>query len=82
MLTWHVVRQMLDTEKVDELDLGVGDDSYKADWVSERRERWGILGFNLRTMGGLNAAMLNIGGRGVKRMVRATMGSLVARLRD
>jgi hypothetical protein len=81
VLTWYVVREMLDAEKVGELDLGVGDDSYKADWVPDRRERWGIVGFNPRTPGGLKAAAVNIGGRGVKRVLGATLGSLMTRRR-
>jgi hypothetical protein len=81
VLTWHVVRHMLDAEKVQELDLGLGDDAYKAEWVSGRRERWGILGFNPRTPGGLKAAARNIGGRVAKRVARALLRPLIARLR-
>jgi len=79
VLTWHVVKEMLDVEKVQELDLGIGDDAYKADWVSGRRERWGILGFNPRTWGGLKAAGRNIGGRAAKHVVQVLLHPLAAR---
>jgi Acetyltransferase (GNAT) domain len=68
LLTWHVVRHLLDVDRVQELDLGVGDDGYKSDWASKRRERWGILAFNPRTWAGLKAASFNIGGRITKRL--------------
>lgn len=74
VLTWHVVRHLLDVDRVRELDLGVGDDAYKADWASGRRERWGILAFNPRTWAGLKAAAYNVGGRAGKRILRAMLG--------
>lgn len=73
LLTWHVVRHLLDVDHVEELDLGVGDDAYKSDWASKRRERWGIVAFNPRTWAGLKAASFNIGGRIAKRIAGALL---------
>jgi CelD/BcsL family acetyltransferase involved in cellulose biosynthesis len=53
ILTAHLMRHVLDVDKVDEVDYLIGDDEYKKDWVSNRRERWGIVGYNPRTLRGL-----------------------------
>ena len=54
-LMWHV----MDVDQVHEVDYLTGDDSYKRDWMSDRRERWGILAYNLRTPQGLVLAGMN-----------------------
>ncbi|MBL26778.1 MAG: GNAT family N-acetyltransferase [Rhodospirillaceae bacterium] len=46
LLTAHMVQAVLEGETVDEIDFGRGDDTYKSDWLSKRRERWGLLAFN------------------------------------
>ena len=47
---------LLDDERVSELDLGAGDDSYKRLWASRRRARCGLLAFDPLTLrGGLGA---------------------------
>jgi hypothetical protein len=66
-LTWWMMRAMLDEEQVREVDFGRGDDHYKRWWLSERRERWGLLAFNPLTPGGLALAARHIGGRWAKR---------------
>jgi CelD/BcsL family acetyltransferase involved in cellulose biosynthesis len=81
VLSWHVIRHVLDVDHVRELDFGVGDDAYKAEWVSGRRERWGILAFNPRTWGGLKAAAVNIGGHAAKSVTRVVLHPLLKRLR-
>lgn len=49
MLMTHVV----DIDPVEEVDFLIGDDAYKKTWMSHRRERWGIVGYNARTLFGL-----------------------------
>ena len=56
-------------DKVKFVDYLSGDDAYKRDWMSHRRERWGILAFNLRTPRGAIAAARHVGARAVKRAV-------------
>lgn len=55
ILTAHLMRYVLDIDKVTEVDYLIGDDNYKKDWVSHRRERWGLSAYNPFTFGGLAA---------------------------
>jgi hypothetical protein len=66
-LTWWMMRHMLDQERVTEVDFGHGDDDYKRSWLPQRRERWGILGFNPHSVAGLALAARHIAGRSLKR---------------
>ncbi|MDZ7752546.1 MAG: GNAT family N-acetyltransferase [Gammaproteobacteria bacterium] len=60
LLTAHLLRRAIDTDGVDEVDYLVGDDSYKQDWMSGRRERWGLFALNRATWRG-RALMLKEG---------------------
>lgn len=53
LLTGQLMRHVLDTEHVREVDFLMGDDAYKRIWMSHRRERWGIVAYNPRTWLGL-----------------------------
>jgi hypothetical protein len=67
ILSATLFEHALDVDKVTEVDYLSGDDAYKKDWMSQRRERWGILALNPRTPRGLLAIARHIGGRAVKR---------------
>lgn len=56
VLTAHLMRHVLDVDKVAEVDYLVGDDAYKKDWMSHRRERWGIIAYNKKTAKGMAGA--------------------------
>lgn len=56
LLTGQLMRHVLDMEHVREVDFLVGDDAYKRIWMSHRRERWGIVAYNPRTLAGLSLA--------------------------
>ena len=43
ILTEHVMRYVIDTDRVSEIDFLTGNDRYKQDWMSVRRERVGFL---------------------------------------
>jgi Acetyltransferase (GNAT) domain len=59
VLTYEVMKYLIDEEKVSRVDFGAGDEAYKVDWMSLRRERWGIMAYNRRTpRGALLAAMM------------------------
>ena len=53
LLTAAVLRPMFDEGTLSALDFGRGDDPYKRDWVSERRQRVGLLALNPRNARGL-----------------------------
>ncbi len=66
-LTTRLMEHAIDVDHVDEVDYLTGDDAYKRDWMSHRRERWGILALNPRTPRGILAIARHVGGRAVKR---------------
>lgn len=70
ILTARLMQHVIDVDRVREVDYLTGDDAYKRDWMSHRRERWGMMAFNLRTARGVLAAARHIGGRGLKGLWR------------
>lgn len=46
ILTYRLMSYVLDERRVKLVDYLTGDDAYKKDWMSVRRERRGVLGFN------------------------------------
>jgi hypothetical protein len=71
--TLRVLQRVLDEDKIHEIDFGNGDDAYKHEWVRSRRERWGLIGYNVRTLHGLLGAGWNIGGRAAKAKIQKIM---------
>lgn len=53
VLTSHLMQHVIEHDHVSEVDFLTGDDSYKRIWMSNRRERWGIIAYNPRTCIGL-----------------------------
>ncbi len=68
ILSAALFQHALDVDKVAVVDYLSGDDAYKKDWMSARRERWGILALNPRSLHGALAIARHIGGRAVKRV--------------
>lgn len=62
VLTAHMMKHVIDIDKVVKIDYLIGDDEYKRDWTPLRRERYGIIGFNLRTARGCLAASRHFAG--------------------
>lgn len=52
ILTTKLMEYAIDVDNVEVVDYLCGDDAYKKDWMSSRRERWGILVFNISTARG------------------------------
>jgi hypothetical protein len=69
VLTAWMIRHLLEQEHVVDLDFGRGDDPYKRDWVTDRRQRVGLLLINPRRPAGIAA------------LARHKIGRLRARLR-
>ena len=61
--------QALDVDRVAEVDYLNGDEPYKQDWMEHRRERHGIIAFDLAQWRGLKAGLRHWAGRGA-RMLR------------
>jgi len=68
VLTAHMLQHVIDHDKVVEVDFLIGDDEYKKMWMSDRRERWGIVAYNPRRL--LGFAMI------VVETLAHTMGSV------
>lgn len=82
VLTAHLMRHVLDDEHVHEVDFLSGDDPYKRSWMSERRERHGIVAYNLRSPGGWLGAAVEVLTRAIRplrqRFGRPAAGAAVA----
>jgi hypothetical protein len=55
VLTAMLMEHVMEKDGVAEVDYLTGDDPYKKSWMSDRRERWGIIAYNPKTLGGLLA---------------------------
>ncbi|MEO6277433.1 GNAT family N-acetyltransferase [Roseateles sp.] len=53
LLTARLMEQALDADHVREIDYLIGDDPYKAAWMSQRRERFGLIAYDPLTPRGL-----------------------------
>lgn len=53
LLTAQLMQRVIDGDGVHEVDYLKGDDAYKNQWMTHRRERLALLAFNPRTAGGL-----------------------------
>jgi hypothetical protein len=52
LLTAALMRHVIDEDGVKEVDYLTGDDAYKRDWMTHRRERWGLVAYDPRSPGG------------------------------
>lgn len=68
LLTHVLMQHVFERDAAVEIDYLIGDDDYKRGWMSQRRERWGIVAFNPRTLGGLAGWAREAGGRWVRRL--------------
>lgn len=67
VLTARMMQQAIDVDRVREVDYLGGDEPYKRDWMSHRRERWGLMVFNPSTARGLAMIVRHVGGRSAKK---------------
>ncbi len=67
VLTAYMMQRVIDADGIQRIDYLSGDDSYKADWMSRRREQHGIAAYNPRSPRGL--AML--AGHTLKRVLKS-----------
>lgn len=66
LLTALLMKHAIEVDKVAEVDYLIGDDPYKKTWMSHRRERWGVIAYNPRTLSGLFGWIREFAGRALK----------------
>lgn len=71
LLTVFLMQHVLDIDQVNEVDYLIGDEPYKQDWVSQRRECWGIVAYNPVTLRGLVGWFRESAGRAIKPLLKA-----------
>lgn len=57
ILTAAMFASVIEKDNVIEIDYLTGDDAYKKDWMGQRRERWGIVAYNKKTLRGMMLAI-------------------------
>jgi CelD/BcsL family acetyltransferase involved in cellulose biosynthesis len=67
VLSAEMMRRAIDVDGVFDVDYLTGDDAYKADWMSHRRERMGLVAFDPMSLQGLASAGKHFGGRWLRR---------------
>jgi CelD/BcsL family acetyltransferase involved in cellulose biosynthesis len=70
VLTAALMQHVIERDGVREVDYLIGDDPYKKAWMSDRRERWGLVAYNPRTAAGLAGWLREATGRALKRLLR------------
>ncbi len=78
VLTSFLMQQVIEGDRVEEVDFLIGDDKYKQIWMSDRRERWGIIAYNPRTVFGCALAIKEVAGRLAKPVGRRIGAALLA----
>jgi CelD/BcsL family acetyltransferase involved in cellulose biosynthesis len=78
VLTHELMRSAIDADQVRVIDYLSGDDAYKKDWMTRRRERRGIIAFNKRSTKGVMAAARHFGAAWIKSLRRPASAAPVA----
>lgn len=81
LVTAMLMQHVLEVDKVTEVDYLIGDDSYKKTWMSHRRERWGIVAYNpksLRGVAGIAYESLARSVKAVRRRLRTRLAQAAA----
>lgn len=70
VLTAYMLEHAIDRDGVRRIDYLSGDDGYKQDWMTQRRERHGIAAYNVRTLRGSSLLL----GRVINTFIKAISG--------
>lgn len=77
LLTAHLMQHVIDIDRVGEVDYLTGDDPYKQSWMDRRRERWGIVAYNPRTVTGFALMLRETLGRIWNQLLKRTPHNLL-----
>ncbi len=66
LLTAMLMQHVFENDRVTEIDYLIGDDPYKKSWMSHRRERWGLVAYNPKSISGLFGLAREVLGRTLK----------------
>jgi CelD/BcsL family acetyltransferase involved in cellulose biosynthesis len=66
----RMMERVLERDRPREIDFGRGDDPYKKSFLSQRRERWGLLIANPRTFAGRALAWREAAAQVIRRLSR------------
>lgn len=66
LLTAKMMQHTFEADGASEVDYLIGDDAYKKTWMSDRRERWGIVAYNPGSVAGVVGLLRESLGRGIK----------------
>ncbi len=66
LLTAVLMQHAMEHDHVGEIDYLIGDDPYKKTWMHSRRERWGLVAYNPRSVRGLAELVREMGKRALK----------------
>lgn len=66
LLTAMLMEHAIGKDHVEEVDYLIGDDQYKKSWMSQRRERWGIIAYSPKTFVGFFSVVAETVGRLLK----------------
>lgn len=73
LLTAMLMEHVIERDKVTEVDFLIGDDAYKKNWMSHRRERWGVIAYNPKTVCGI----LGLGREVLSRLLKPCLSGLL-----
>ncbi len=67
LVTAALMQHVIEIDQVTEVDYLTGDDDYKKTWMSDRRERWGLIAYNPKNWLGIVELIREITGRMLRR---------------
>jgi hypothetical protein len=70
VLTTTLMTHVMDVDRVEVVDYLTGDDAYKKDWMSQRRERIGLRVYNHRSLRGAVGAVRSLAAPRLKQLLR------------
>ena len=81
LVTAMLMKHVLAHDNVTEVDFLTGDDLYKKNWMSHRRERWGIIAYNPKTLGGAAGFLREVLGRALRPVI-LSLQTLTSQIRN